>query len=91
MKLYVRQINKRLREAEGRRTARKAEEDFRRAVAEVEMFFDEKRRIYNSPAEKAERERKYQELLEIGEQRRLAFERGEDSSTYPLPWEAKNV
>ena len=42
---------------------------------------------YNAPEAKAKREAEYLELQKVGAQRKAAFERGEDFTKYPLPWE----
>lgn len=67
------------------------EAQFRERVREVEEIVQGFVEEYNSPEAKADRERKYQELQRIGEQRKAAYDRGEDMSKYPLPWERKGA
>lgn len=67
------------------------EAQFLERVREVEETVQGFVEEYNSPEAKADRERKYQELQRIGEQRKAAYDRGEDMSKYPLPWERKGA
>ena len=67
------------------------EAQFRERVREVEEIMQGFIEEYNSPEAKAERERQYQELKEIGAKRAAAYERGEPMSNYPLPWEKKGA
>ena len=66
-------------------------DEHRANVREVEAFFDEKRKEYNSPEVKAKREAEYQELQRIGAQRAAAFQAGKPWDAYPLPWERKRA
>lgn len=63
------------------------EAQFRERVREVEELVQAMTDEYNTPEAKAKREEEYQELQRIGAQRAAAFQRGEDMSKYPLPWE----
>ena len=63
------------------------EAQFRERVREVEAIMQEITEEYNAPEARAKREAEYQELQRIGAQRKAAFERGEDFTKYPLPWE----
>lgn len=65
------------------------EAQFRERVEEVEALMQQAIEEYNSPEAKAERQREYEELQRIGAQRAAAFNRGEDFSKYPLPWEVR--
>ena len=65
------------------------EKEFKQRVQEVEELVQGFTDEYNSPGARAERQRQYEELQHIGEQRAAAFNRGEPMSNYPLPWEVK--
>lgn len=59
----------------------------RKAIAEVECYMNARIEEYNSPEAIAERQRRYEELQEIGRKRREAVEAGLPMDTYPLPWQ----
>ena len=58
---------------------------------EMEMLMKEIQDEYNSPEETKKREEEYQRIQEIGRLRKQAFERGEDMSAYPLPWQTNKI
>ena len=62
-------------------------EEHTQTVKEMEMLMKEIQDEYNSPEETKKREEEYQRIQEIGRLRKQAFERGEDMSAYPLPWQ----
>ena len=63
------------------------EKNTQKAVEELEQWHRAMVAKYNSAEEKAKRSREYKELQEVGRLRKLAFDRGEPMSKYPLPWE----
>lgn len=63
------------------------EAQFRERVEEVEALVNAYTDEYNTPEAKAKREAEYKELQKIGAKRAAAFQRGEDFTIYPLPWE----
>lgn len=46
---------------------------------------------YNSEEAKAERQRKYEELLRIGKLRKQAFDSGKRMDLYPVPWATREA
>lgn len=62
-------------------------EEHAERVREVEAYMQAVTDEYNAPEAKAKREAEYLELQKVGAQRKAAFERGEDFTKYPLPWE----
>lgn len=87
MKTSITSLNKKMRLLEEKRAAKKAKIAHEAAVSELELWFSEKQSVFNSPEMKAQRQQEYEELILIGEQRRLALLRGEGFDKYPLPWE----
>ena len=63
------------------------EHNTHKAIEELEEWHRAIVAKYNSAEEKAKRSREYEELLEVGRLRKMAFDRGEPMSKYPLPWE----
>lgn len=63
------------------------EKNTQKAVEELEQWHRAMVAKYNSVEEKSKRSREYEELQEVGRLRKLAFDRGEPMSKYPLPWE----
>lgn len=66
-------------------------EEHAQRVREVEAYMQEITDEYNAPEAKAKREAEYQEMHRIGALRKAAYDRGEDMSKYPLPWERKGA
>ena len=63
------------------------EQNTQKTIEELEAWYRAMVAKYNSAEEKAKRSREYKELQEVGRLRKLAFDRGEPMSKYPLPWE----
>ena len=63
------------------------EQNTQKTIEELEQWHRAMVAKYNSVEEKAKRSREYEELQEVGRLRKLAFDRGEPMSKYPLPWE----
>lgn len=63
------------------------EQNTQKTIEELEAWYRAMISKYNSTEEKAKRNREYEELQEVGRLRKLAFDRGEPMSKYPLPWE----
>ena len=66
-------------------------EEHAQTVKEMEMLMKEIQDEYNSPEEVKKREAEYQRAREIGRLRQQAYERGEDMSAYPLPWQTNKI
>ena len=66
-------------------------EEHAQNVKEVARLMAEAQAEYNSPEEEKKREEEYQRAREIGRLRQQAYERGEDMSAYPLPWQTNKI